>query len=68
MRICKSIQLIWELITEVPTTGSGNTRLEIVGSPDTAMSSVQTIYFIGLVVLLCGIGIIYANAKPVEEK
>ena len=55
-------------VTEVPTTGSGNTRLEIVGSPDTAMSSVQTIYFIGLVVLLCGIGIIYANAKPVEEK
>ena len=46
----------------------GSTTLEVVGTKDTAMSSVQTIYFIGLVVLLCGIGIIYANAKPVEEK
>ena len=35
---------------------------------DTKMTTAQTIYFIGLIVLLCGVGIIYANAKPVEEK
>ena len=32
--------------------------------PDTSMSAAQSIYFIGLVILLCGLGIIYANAKP----
>lgn len=37
-------------------------------TPDTGMTTAQTIYFIGLIVLLCGVGIIYANAKPVEEK
>ena len=42
---------------------------EIVGSPDTGMSTSQTIYFIGLIVLLCGIGIVYANAKqPIGSK
>ena len=35
---------------------------------DTGMSKAQTIYFIGLIVLLCGVGIVYANAKPVESK
>ena len=35
---------------------------------DTGMNVVQTIYFVGLIVLLCGIGIVYANAKPVENK
>lgn len=32
--------------------------------PDTGMSAAQTIYFIGLIVLLSGVGIIYVNAKP----
>lgn len=32
--------------------------------PDTGMSLAQSVYFVGLVVLLCGLGIIYANAKP----
>ena len=32
--------------------------------PDTGMNTAQTIYFIGLIVLLSGVGIIYANAKP----
>ena len=32
------------------------------------MSTAQTIYFIGLIVLLCGVGIVYANAKPAESK
>lgn len=31
--------------------------------PDTGMNLAQSIYFIGLLVLLCGIGIIYANTK-----
>ena len=36
--------------------------------PDTGMSTAQSIYFIGLVVLLCGIGIVYANTKPATNK
>ena len=40
---------------------------EMVGAPDTGMNTAQTIYFIGLVVLLCGVGIVYANAKPIEN-
>ena len=51
--------------TDVPNT----TGLEIPITytpevPDTGMNLAQSIYFIGLVVLLCGVGIIYANAKP----
>lgn len=45
----------------------GEDSIEIVGSPDTGMSTSQTIYFIGLIVLLCGVGIIYANAKPIKN-
>lgn len=40
----------------------------IIPTPPTGMNAVQTIYFIGLIVLLCGVGIVYANAKPVESK
>ena len=36
--------------------------------PDTGMTTAQSIYFIGLVVLLCGVGIVYANAKPATNK
>ena len=36
--------------------------------PDTGMGTAQTIYFIGLIILLSGVGIIYANAKPKESK
>lgn len=42
--------------------------VELVFSPDTGMNTTQTIYFIGLIVLLCGVGIVYANAKPVQVK
>lgn len=38
----------------------------VAPTEDTGMSSAQTIYFIGLIVLLCGVGIIYANSKPSE--
>lgn len=43
------------------------TDYNVVGAPDTGMSAAQTIYFIGLIVLLCGVGIVYANAKPIEN-
>lgn len=36
--------------------------------PDTGMGLAQTIYFIGLIILLSGVGIVYANAKPSESK
>lgn len=42
--------------------------IDFMVTPPTGMTTAQTIYFIGLIVLLCGVGIIYANAKPVEEK
>ena len=35
--------------------------------PDTGMTTAQTIYFIGLIILLSGVGIIYATAKPQEQ-
>ena len=47
---------------------SSGASFQIVTSEDTGMTTAQTIYFIGLVVLLCGIGIVYANAKPAESK
>lgn len=49
-------------------TISKGTEVEFVGTDDTGMNTVQTIYFIGLIVLLCGVGIVYANAKPVQVK
>lgn len=36
--------------------------------PSTGMSMAQSVYFIGLIVLLCGVGIIYANAKPKSKQ
>lgn len=36
--------------------------------PDTGMGVAQTIYFIGLIILLSGVGIVYANAKPATAK
>ena len=45
-----------------------NEKFTISPAPDTGMSASQTIYFIGLVVLLCGVGIIYANAKPSAQQ
>ena len=39
---------------------------DLAPAPDTGINAGQTIYFIGLIVLLCGVGIIYANAKPAK--
>lgn len=49
-------------------TVSNGTEVEFVGTDNTGMNTVQTIYFIGLIVLLCGVGIVYANAKPAKVK
>ncbi len=49
-------------------TDSGGKDFEIVPTEDTGISAGQTIYFIGLIVLLCGVGIIYANAKPAKAQ
>ncbi len=35
--------------------------------PNTGMNTSQIIYFIGLVILVCGVGIVYANIKPKES-
>lgn len=48
--------------------GVDQAGVELVFAPDTGMNTTQTIYFIGLIVLLCGVGIVYANAKPVQVK
>lgn len=59
-----------KVVTVTGTTmdvSSGDT-FQIIPTPDTGMNVTQTIYFIGLIVLLCGVGIVYANAKPVEIK
>ena len=45
---------------------AGSNVLSVVPSPDTGTSTSQTIYFIGLIVLLCGVGIIYANSEAVK--
>ena len=43
---------------------SDGKQFDLAPAPDTGISAGQTIYFVGLIVLLCGVGIIYANAKP----
>lgn len=55
-------------VTGVNRQEKAGVSFNVVGTPDTGMSASQTIYFIGLIVLLCGVGIVYANAKPVESK
>lgn len=55
-------------LEEGEDTDQKGIEYEIVGAPDTGMNAAQTIYFIGLIVLLCGVGIVYANTKPVESK
>ena len=55
-------------LKNVPTTRPAIYNLDITPSPDTGSSMAQTIYFIGLIVLLCGVGIVYANAKSSQVK
>ncbi len=53
-------------ITGTTNDATADKVIKFIGGGDTGMNTAQTIYFIGLIVLLCGVGIIYANAKPVE--
>ena len=55
-------------VNATTTTVPDSIEVEFVGSPNTGMNTAQTIYFIGLIILLCGVGIVYANAKPVQAK
>ncbi len=55
-------------VTGTTVDFSAGDTFQIIPTPATGMNAVQTIYFIGLIVLLCGVGIVYANAKPVESK
>lgn len=63
-----------QTISSVKTVNTNvNTGLDIElnytpAVPDTGMSTAQTIYFVGLLVLLSGLGIIYANVKPKESR
>ena len=41
---------------------------EKVEVPETAQNSSVALYIIGLIVLLCGIGIVYANVNPTKQK
>ena len=58
------------LLKYVPLVKNAEYELEIAPAPDTASNSntAQTICFIGLIVLLCGLGIVYANAKNTKIK
>ena len=56
------------MVSMGPGTVVSGITIDVVGTPDTGMNTAQTIYFIGLIVLLCGVGIVYANAKPVQVK
>ena len=39
-----------------------------VTTEDTGITAAQSVYFIGLIILLAGVGIIYANIKPREVR
>lgn len=45
----------------------GNAELALTVTEDTALDISQSIYFIGLIVLLSGLGILYANVKKQKE-
>ena len=51
-----------------PAEDYDTTPIDFAATPPTGMSKAQTIYFIGLIVLLCGVGIVYANAKPAQSE
>lgn len=57
-----------DTVTNNVESGAQFTLNPNVPVDDTGMSTAQTVYFIGLIVLLSGVGIIYANVKPTESK
>lgn len=62
-----TLQNAQDVVKVVPDDYNASTSLALVGAPDTGMNTSKTIYFIGLIVLLCGVGIIYANSKPLKD-
>ena len=52
----------------VNRTSDSGKSFDLAPAPDTGISAGQKIYFVGLIVLLCGVGIIYANAKPAKAQ
>ncbi len=56
------------LLDYVPYQKVALYKLEFTPAPDTGSNMAGTIYFIGLIVLLCGVGIVYANAKNTKVK
>ena len=42
--------------------------VELKITPDTASSLSKTIYYIGFIILLSGMGIIYANIRPRKQE
>ena len=51
-----------------PATKDVAGALELSIAPDTASSISAAMYFIGLLILLSGAGIIYANVRPRKEE
>ncbi|MBE6157873.1 MAG: hypothetical protein E7160_03675 [Firmicutes bacterium] len=62
-RVVKSLINVETLNTKVDITVNYTPDV-----PNTGMNTTQSVYFIGLVMLLCGMGIIYANAKPTKSQ
>ena len=56
------------MLGTLPKEVSKGLDFSIVKVPDTATDISGTIYVVGLIVLLCGVGIVYANARPVQSK
>lgn len=50
-----------------PETKNINGAISLNVIPDTASSISNSIYFVGVLILLCGAGIIYANVKPKKQ-
>ena len=51
-----------------PTTKNIAGALDFKIVPDTASSLSKTIYYIGFIILLSGVGIIYANIRPKKQE
>ena len=58
------------LVLVAPTNKTVNANLKLSGSHvnDTASSIANSIYFVGFLILITGIGIIYANVKTKKEQ
>ena len=51
-----------------PEVREMSNSVELKITPDTASSISNTIYYIGFIILLSGVGIIYANIRPRKQE